>query len=251
MRKIAGFLGVLALLAAVGPARADDEAKLREIVAKAIKAHGGADVLKKLPATVTKTKGKFYGLGEAIDYTGETAVQLPDRIRTEVAGTANGQEFKFLQVVNGDKGWMKFGDDTMEMSKEMITEAKEQLNTASIAHLTVLTGKGYKLSSLGDVKVGDREAVGVSVEREGFRPVSLFFDKGNGLLVKTETRGKDPMRGGQDYTSETLYKDYKKVDGLMIAHKITIKRDGKDYVESETTEVKPSEKLDDNLFAKP
>jgi hypothetical protein len=251
MRKIVGFVGVFALLAAVGPARADDDAKLREIVAKAIKAHGGEDTLKKLQASVTKTKGKFYGLGEAIDYTGETAVQLPDRIRTEVAGTANGQEFKFYQIVKGDKGWMKFGDDTMELSKEMIAEAKEQLNVAAIAHLTVLTGKGYKLSSLGDVKVGDREAVGVRVEREGFRPVSLFFDKGNGMLVKTETRGKDLMRGGEEYTSETFYKDYKKVDGLMVPHKITIKRDGKDFVESETTEVKPSEKLDDATFAKP
>ena len=251
MRQIAGFVGVFALLAAVVPARADDDAKLREIVAKAIKAHGGADVLKKLPASVTKTKGKFYGLGDAIDYTGETAVQLPDRIRTEVAGKANDQEFKFLQVVNGDKGWIKFGDNTMDMSKEMIAEAKEQLNAATIAHLTVLTGKEYKLSSLGDAKVGDREAVGVRVEREGFRPVSLFFDKGNGMLVKSETRGKDLMRGGEEYTSETFYKDYKKVDGLMVPHKLTIKRDGKDFVESETTEVKPSEKLDDAMFAKP
>jgi len=251
MRQIAGFVGVFALLAATVPARADDDAKLREVIAKAIKAHGGADVLKKLQASVTKTKGKFYGLGEAIDYTGETAVQLPDRIRTDVEGTANGQDFKFLQVVNGDKGWMKFGDNTMEMNKEMIAEAKEQMNVASIVHLTVLTGKGYKLSALADVKVGDREALGVSVEREGFRPVFLYFDKGNGMLVKTETRGKDLMRGGEEYKSETFYSEYKKVDGLMVAHKITIKRDDKDFVESETTEVKPSEKLDDNVFAKP
>lgn len=251
MRKTVGFVGMFILLAAVAPARADEDAKLREIVAKAIKAHGGADTVKKLQATVTKTKGKFYGLGDAIDYNGETAIQLPDRIRTEVAGSANGQEFKFVQVVKGDKGWMKFGDEAMELSKEMIDEAKEQLNAASIAHLTVLTGKGYKLSSLGDVEVGDREAVGVRVEREGFRPVSLFFDKGNGMLVKSETRGKDLMRGGEEYTSETFYKNYKKVDGLMVAHKLTIKRDSKDYVESETTEVKLSEKLDDATFAKP
>jgi hypothetical protein len=251
MRKILGFGGVIALLTVVVPARADDDAKLREIVSKAVKAHGGADNLKKLPASVTKTKGKFYGLGDAIDYTGETAIQLPDRIRSEVAGTANGQDFKFLQIVAGDKGWIRFGDNTEEMSKEMIAEAKEQLNAAAIAHLTVLTGKEYKLSTLGDVKVGGQEALGVRVEREGFRPVSLFFDKGNGMLVKSETRGKDLMRGGEEYTSETFYKDYKKVDGLMVPHKLTIKRDGKDFVESETTDVKPSEKLDDNVFAKP
>lgn len=251
MRRIAGFVGVFALLAAVVPARAEDDAKPREVIAKAIKAHGGADNLKKFQATVTKSKGKFYGLGDAIDYTSEASIQLPNRIRSEVSGNVSGQEFKFLQLVNGDKGWVKRGENTDDMNKEQLAEAKEQLNVATIAHLVALGDKEYKLSSLGDSKVGGRDAVGVRVEREGFRPVSLFFDKGNGLLVKTETRGKDLMRGGEEYTGVNVYSDFKKVGGLMIPHKIKITRDGKDYVDSETTEVKLSEKLDDAVFAKP
>jgi hypothetical protein len=246
MPRIAGIATVFALLAAGAPARAD-EAALREIIAKAIKAHGGADTLKKFQASVTKAKGKFYGLGEAIDYTAETSIQFPNRLRTEVSG----DNFKFVQVVNGDKGWAKFGDNTEEMNKEMLAEAREQMNAATITHLVALTGQEYKLASLVEIKVGDRPAVGVEVQREGYRPVGLFFDKENGLLVKSETRGKDLMRGGEEYKAENVYSDFKKVDGMVIAHKIKIKRDGKDYVESETTEVKPSEKLDDSVFAKP
>jgi hypothetical protein len=251
MRRIAGVAGIVTLLAVAAPVRADDDAKLREVVAKAIKAHGGGDNLKKLQGSATKTKGKFYGFGDGVDYTGETSIQLPDRLHLEISSKFNDQDFKFAQVVNRDKGWFKLGDNTTDMTKEMLEEAREQLNVANVTHLVVLTGKEYKLSPLGDLKVGDHQTVGVRAEREGYRPVSLFFDKESGLLVKSETRGKDLQRGGEEYTAETLYGDYKKVQDLLVAHKVSVKRDGKRFVEGETTDVKLSEKLDDNVFAKP
>lgn len=251
MRTIAGSCGVLAVLVFLSPVRADDDAGLRKIVAKAIEAHGGADNLKKFKASVTNSKGKFYGFGDGLEYTGETSLQLPDRICTKVESKIGDDAFKFTQIVKGDKGWTKLNDKTDEMSKEALAEAREQMNAARIAHLSVLTEKEYKLSSLGDSKVGDRAAVGIRVEHAGYRDVSLFFDKENNLLLKSETRGKDLMRGGDEYTAETLYGDYKKSNGVMSARKITIKRDGKLFVEAENKEVKFSEKLDDSVFDKP
>lgn len=250
MGKILGVIGVVCLLAFVGPARADD-AKLHEVVARAIKAHGGADVLTKFKATVSKQKGKFHGLGEALDYTSEESIQLPDRFRVEVHSKVGDQAFTFIQIINGDKGWRKIGDNTEELDKEMLEEAKEQMNSATISHLVCLNKKDYKLSSLGEVKVGDAPAIGIRVERKGFRDVSLFFDKDKSLLLKVETRGKDLMQGGQEYTSTILYDDYKKVEGMMVAYKVTVQRDGKPYVDGEMTEVKLSEKLDDSVFEKP
>jgi hypothetical protein len=251
MRKLAGIVCVAGLLGLVGPVRGQDDAQLRDVIAKAIKTQGGADNLNKLKASVSKTKGKFYGMGDGIDYTGETSVQLPNRIRTEVEVEVNGMKFKFVQVVDGDKGWMKLGDNNEDLNKDMLAEAKEQMNVAQISHLTVLTGKDYKLSTLGDSKVGDRPAIGIHVERKGFRDVNLFLDKENSQILKVETRGKDPMNDGKEFTAETFYSDYKMVDGLLIAHKILIKRDGNKYVEAELTEVKVSENLDDGVFAKP
>lgn len=251
MRRIMRAVCLIALLAAVSPVRAQEDAKPREIIDKAIKAQGGADKLKKYKATVSKTKGKFYGMGEGIEYTGTTSLQLPDRIRNEVETDAGGMAFKFVQVISGDKGWIKFNDTTMDMNEEGLKEAKEQMNAGNITHLVVLTGKEYKLSELGDAKVGNRPVVGVRVERKGYRDVSLFFDKENFRLLKSETRGKDVIGGGGEFTSETLYEDYKKVDGMSIAHKVTINRDGKKFIEGTVTEVKLSEKLDDSVFAKP
>ena len=59
------------------------------------------------------------------------------------------------------------------------------------------------------------------------------------------------MAGDKEFTAESFYGDYKKQDGLPIAHKLTVKRDGKLYLEGELSDVKVSEKLDDSTFEKP
>jgi hypothetical protein len=71
-------------------------------------------------------------------------------------------------------------------------------------------------------------------------------------VVKSETRAKDVQGGGDaEFTLETFYSEFKKVDGVMTPHKIKAYRDGKLYVDSENSDYKLSDKLDDDLFAKP
>lgn len=251
MWKIAGAFAVAGLLTFLNPVRAQEDAKVRDVVDRAIKAHGGLDKLTKFKASVTKQKGKVHILDNALDFTGESSIQLPDRFRNEVKSQAGGQQVTFIQIINGNKGWVKFGEMTIEMNKDMLAEAKEQMNAGKISQLAVLANKEYKLAALGEVKVGDRPAIGIRVEHKGSRDVSLFFDKEKYLLLKMETRGKDPMQGDAEFTASTLYSDYKKTDDLMIPHKVTIERNGKAFVEAEVTEVKIAEKLDDSVFEKP
>jgi outer membrane lipoprotein-sorting protein len=244
----------VALLAVAGApcSRADEAADMKALLDKALKAHGGTENLTKYKAATVKIKGVFHGLDQPIDYTGALAHQAPDQFRVEIQGEVGGFAFKRIQVVNGDKGWIQLMDKTDEMTKEQMAEAKEGMHAQAVVQLAALTGKEYKLSTLGEAKVGDRTAVGVRVEYKGRRDVNLYFDKENGLLLKSETRIKDVEGGGdKEYTHETYYSDYKKVEGMQIPFKQKINRDGKLFVESEVTEVKPAEKVDDGLFGKP
>lgn len=251
MRTVAGACWVVGVLASVCPAHAEADTSAREIVAKAIKAHGGEKAIKKHKASIVKSKGKFHGQGDALDFTGTASIQMPDRNRLEVEFDANGQKITFIRVFDGDKGWHSFNNMADDLSKEAIAEGQEEQYAQSVERLAPLTDKSYKLTALGESKVGDHPVLGVKVEREGHRPVSLFFDKEKNVLLKSETHGKDPMNGGKEFTAEKTYGDYKKVDGVMVAHKITIKRDGKNFVESEVTEAKFVDKLDDGLLVKP
>ena len=240
-----------AALAVAVPARADDQADARKIIDKAITAHGGAEALAKNPASTSKMKGKFYGMGEGIDFTGTFSMHPPDRFYFEIKMTIMNQAFTLVQAMKGDKGWVSLNGMVQDLPKEGVAEIHEGLHVHELGRLVCLTGKDYKLSTLGEVKVDNKPALGIHVEFKGRRDVNLFFDKETGLLVKTETRAKDAMMGDQEFTAENYLREYKKVGAVMVPQKVEIRRDGKLFVEGETTEYTTSEKLDDALFAKP
>jgi hypothetical protein len=238
------------VLGGAGSARADDK-ELKALIEKAVKAAGGEEKLTKFKAATWKSKGTYHGMGVAIPYTAEWAVQRPGQFRAEITSDVDGNKFTFAIVFNRDKGWRKFGNDTQEMDKDMLAEQKQELHAQRVTTLVpLLKDKEITLSALGDSKIDNRPAVGVKVSQKGYRDVHLFFDKENYRLLKSEGRVKDDM-SGQEVNQEALYSEYKDVDGVMHPMKVVIKRDGKLYVEDETTEYKPLEKLDDSVFGKP
>ena len=242
MRKILGVgLAAGLALAFAGALRADEP---REIIDRAIKAAGGEEKLAKFKCHTWSAKGKYYGMGEGLDYTAEYAVQFPDKIKVEIKNV-------FTLVLNGDKGWMKMGDDAKEMEADQLAEQKEQQYAGYLTTLLPLRDKAFTLTSLGEVKAGDRPAVGVKVSSKGHQDVNLYFDKETNLLAKGEWNVKAQEQGGKEVMQETLYGDYKDVEGAKIPMKIMINREGKKFVEAENSDLKPVDKLDENTFAKP
>jgi hypothetical protein len=238
------------VLAAAGAGRADDQAEARALVDKAIKAAGGEAKLAQLKASTWKAKGTFYGMGEGIPYTSEMAFQYPDRQKVTIEGNVNNMNFSFTFVVNGDKGWAKLGDNTEEMAADRLKETKEEMYAGWVTRLLPVKDKAFTLAPLGEVKVGDRPALGVKISHKGHRDINVYFDKETSLLVKSEATVKDDQ-SDKEVSQEVVFSKHKEIDGVKVPMKVDIKRDGKRYVEAENTEVKFADKLDDSVFAKP
>ncbi len=252
MRTTFGISWLVGLVMTAGMAdSAAAQEDARAILNKAIQAMGGAEQLGKFKAATWKGQGKFYGLGEGIAFTMQGATQPPHQSRVDSEIDINGMKFSQIRVVNGDKGWIKMMDTTEEMDKDTLTEAREELYAGWAATLLPLRDPAFQLSVVGEAKVGDRPAVGIRVSHKNHRDIILSFDKEKGLLLKSEGRVKDMLTGGQEVGQETLFGDYKAIDGIQRAHKITVKRDGKNFVEIEIEEFKLVDKLDDGLFGKP
>jgi hypothetical protein len=245
---LAGALAVR-LLAAGPPARAADPDPAA-VIARAIEAKGGAAKLEKYKASTATFKGKFSGFGPVIDTAGTLRTMAPDKLHLVSKSKSGGAESTFVQVLNGDKGWWDLNGNPTELDTDMMAEAREQLHAGAVAELRGLTGKGVKLAPLAGAKVGEKNALGVRVACAGHRDVDLYFDKDTGLLLKRETKGKDPTTGAE-YAATTLYDDYKEVGGLMLPHKVDERHDGKPYNRLRFTEIKLEEKLPDGAFAKP
>ena len=83
MRKWLGISMVSVLVAAAGAVVRADDASPKAIIERAVKAQGGEDKLARFNAYTYTEKGKYYGMGDGIDYVGKYAVQLPDQFKME------------------------------------------------------------------------------------------------------------------------------------------------------------------------
>ncbi|HUR56033.1 MAG TPA: hypothetical protein VMZ71_17990 [Gemmataceae bacterium] len=245
------LLSAVLVLALAPTVKAADDPK--EIVAKAIKAHGGEEFLTKHKAAQQRDKGKITlpGMAES-EYSDESAHMLPDKFKQNFEMEIMGMKFVMNILVVGDKitaegtvagQKIDLGDDTRDAFK-VVPHLLRVLQ-----FVPLVKDKGYELNLIGEDKVDEKKVVGVRVSAKDQKDVSMFFDKETGLMLKMEYRTTGP--GGNEVTETRLVKEYAKgKDGVVYAKKTVVQHDGKTFIESETVEHKYLEKLDDAEFKK-
>jgi hypothetical protein len=244
---LGAVLALAALLCPPSPARADDAAG---IVDKAIKAAGGEARLSKIAVVSVKSKGVITINGEENPVETRLIFQGLDRVRSEFEGTFGGNDVKGITVINGDKGWRKFGDNSMELTGDQLAAAKRVSQLSILTALLLpLKGKDYKLETAGEEKIGNSPAVGVKVTTPDGKDFTLFFDKESGLPSKLIA--KVPAFMGEETVQQTIMTNYKEFDGIKRATKMEITRDGQPFSTQETSEVKFMDKADPGTFDEP
>lgn len=226
----------------------------KEIVAKAIKAHGGLEKLKELEskAHIVRGKGKLEILG-GIDFTLEVSVSPPEKFKTLMQMQVMGQNVTTTQVFNGDNFWMKVNDQSLDnlLDDKAKQSIKEQLYQERMANLVLLgDDKKLQLSPLGESTVEGKAVVGIRVSSEGHKDISLWFDKATGLLARLDAQTVDFMTK-MDQNTQKVFLDYKDYDGIMKPKRMILNQDEKKFMEMEFEEIKVLDRIDDSVFAKP
>lgn len=238
----------LALLFTTGAVQAQDNPQ--QVLEKAIAAHGGEANLAKFTARTWKAKGKVHIQGMEINFTGDWAAGGLNKARTAISADFNGQQFQFTMVLNGEQGWRKMGEDTNEMSEQELKNERNNAHLSWISRLLPLKDKAYTLTMLKETTVENQPAVGINVARQGYNDIKLYFDKQTHLLVKADYQTFD-MQSGGDVNAESIYSNFKDIQGVKVGMKQVVKREGAVFVESELSDFQLHEKLDENLFKKP
>jgi hypothetical protein len=244
-RLLGATLAAVLITSLVGPARADEQ-EAKKILDKAISALGGEEKLAKATIMSWKSKAKISFGGNENDFDGKTTVNGLDRLRSEFGN----EMFQAVAVIAGDKGWRKFGDMSMEMDADSLANEKRNLYL-TITPITIvpLKGKGFKVDSAGEDKVGDKPALAVKVTGPDGKDFTISFDKESGLPVKLVAKVIGFM--GEEFTQESTYSDYKDFDGIKKATKVEVKRDGETFLKGETLDFKVLDKTDDDTFSEP
>jgi hypothetical protein len=241
MRSLLSLTVALALM----PVDARDEPKA--IIDKAIAAHGGATVLDKYPAGRLQKKGTITLQGTEFPFTSQSVYLLPDSVRTTSEITAQGVRRSATQVFSNRRLSIFVGGLAQQVPTSQTDEVKMTLYVQNLLRMTPLVKENrYKLAELDEKTVDGKTAVGIKVSSEGARDVSLYFDKNNSLLVLVERPGFDAA--GKAVTQQEFYSNFREANGLKYPTKTVIRQNDQRYLESETTEFKPLERVDAREF---
>ena len=233
-----------------GAARADDAA-VNSILDKAIQALGGEAKLSKLEAYSIKSKGTVIFGGNENQLVSESTVAGLDRFRQEFEVGSQGNQFKGVVVLNGDKAWRKQGgNNTAELDAEAITHEKRSVYLQIIpTTILPLKTKAFKVEAAADETVAGNPAVVLKVTGPEGKSFTLAFDKQSGLPVKLEAKVLGFQ--GAEFTQETTYSVFKGFNGIQRPTRIETKRNGEPFGNVEVIEFKALEKVDPKKFEKP
>ena len=92
------------------------------------------------------------------------------------------------------------------------------------------------------------EPLALEISSEDISPVNIYLDPKTGLVVRQtyRTEGEDGMQ-----ETEELYSDYRDVDGILVAFRSIVRRNGFSVFERQLTKLSFNETLSQELFTKP
>lgn len=224
--------------------RGDDQQQARAIIARAIKAHGGAEKLNRYPAQSWEESGVYYGQGQSTPYKASISAHYPKRVKIEVVDV-------YTAAIDGDRGWVTVKGETSDLRQDLLESRRDEQYADWLTTLLPLRDKKFKLVLCDDATVETKPAVGVRVSWDEQRALTLHFDKASGLLVKCVQRVKSQEQEGQEVTQEIILMDFEDVQGIKTPRKTVTRRDGKRFLETTRTDLKRLPKLDDSLFTRP
>jgi hypothetical protein len=246
-RSIVALFALALLCAPALPTRADAAQDAQPIVDKAIKALGGEDALGKIKAATWKAKTKTTIQGNETEGSSQATMQGLDHFRQEFEGDFNGNKFKFVTVLDGDKGARKIGDNRTDLDKDALANQK-RITYLTVIPITILPlkDKVFTLEAIAEEKIDDKPAVGIKVTGPEKKEFKLYFDKESGLPVRMVAK----IAGfqGEEVTQETNFSDYKEMAGIKKATKVVSKRNGEKFQEQQVTEFKVLDKVEPKTF---
>jgi hypothetical protein len=231
---------------------AEENKVARQLLDRAIDALGGLELLQKEKAITGTSEGTVHINNKANKVRNEWSVQGLDQLKWSSEVTIDDKSLSVVLVMNAKKAWIRVAgaSEAAEPGAEQVAlfrPAIAGLRLAESPHL--LRDRAYQLSPLGELKVGDRPAVGIKVCRKGMPDLDLYFDKVTHLPVQAQMRLQE--QPGREVTWTAQMGDYVKQDGRQRFTRLTIQRDDQVVIEMKRSNIKSSTGLDASTFEKP
>jgi hypothetical protein len=247
MMRTTALCFVALVLVACAPKRSFAQTA-KEIIQKAIDAHGGLDNLKKYPGAKATEKGKMTIMNLEATIESEETYLLPDQFKSVMKIEVLGQKQAVTQIFSAGKMKTTANGVSLPLSDAMKDEMKNSMNVHVATELyPLLEDKKFEISAIANPeKVGGKDVVGVLVKMKGQKDCKLFFDAKTFVMVKIERKGLDFTE--KEVDQQMLLLDNKKFDGILRPVKYDLLFDGKKVATVEVVSFKHLAKVDKKEF---
>ena len=172
----------------------------------------------------------------------------PAKLRLEIDGGGRTQ----VQGYDGEDAPWEFDTGSWPPRYRAMAESAAKTFTADAEYddpLVAGEARGYTLEDGGTVEVGDTKYLRVLVTRHLKETFALLLDRDTYLIMmRVESR---MTVAGRPIQIVTRFEDYRPVDGVLLAHKVTVLVDGKATQQSIIESMQPNPPYSRDTFSRP
>lgn len=212
-----------------------------EIIKKMIEVQGGKKVFESIKDMTLS--GTLEVVQQGLSGSITVCKKEPDKMRKdiEIMGMV------VTQAYDGKTAWwinIHQNGNTEEMEEQQAAEMKRQ--SLPIISLLYPEKYGFSFDNKGKEKIEDKDYFVIEeTYPDGFK-ATLYVDTETYLIYKAKAKIMSPM--GFEVESEQFTSDYKKVDGMIVAHSMVTFVEGEEYMKIAITSVKFNTGLEDSFF---
>jgi outer membrane lipoprotein-sorting protein len=233
------FLGLFLLSFASSPGIAQDA---NEVLKKMIDAMGGRKVLESVRDSTLTGTWEMTQMGMSGSLT--MYMKEPNKMRWD--GEIQGMVI--TMAYDGETAWMI--NPQTGGKEDMPEDQAESFKRGAMGNDTLLDPAkfGISFADKGKETINNKDYIVLEETYSDGYKTTLYIDPETNLPYKAKSKSMGP--GGTEVESESFMSDYRKIDGVMTAHSITITQGGQEYMRMAFTSVKFNTGLEDSLFKK-
>ena len=226
------------------PSQAPSGSGVGPLVERALAAKGGLERLRSIKTIRIESTISLIDRPGGPSVPTTTSIRYPGAFRVDAMTPAGPQ----VQAFNAGEFWIKNGARPAVQAPAVVAaEMRGSVQRDAILLLLGLADGRLDASRAADITDGDRVLHALEVRGEAMPPVLLLLDARTGLVAAL--RYGQPGLDGQ--AIQETFTDYRDVEGLKVAFKATVARDGIPFLQRVVTRVELNPALEAGLFTRP
>ena len=213
-----------------------------DIVAKNLKAKGGAEKLKSMQTMQMSGKATLQGM----DVSMRIYSKRPNMTRQEVKL----QDKTIVSAYDGSTAWwinpLAGVDQAQELSGAQADSLKDQADFDGV--LTDYKAKGNTVELVGTENIEGRKAYHLKVTKKSGQVQHYFLDADSGIDLRVQTTLE---QGGQQMSITSDLSNYQEVSGVMVPFSMKQSMNGMPLMQMTIEKVEFNVPMEDSLFKMP